>query len=241
MRTLTAERLNIVANHPEVRPFLGWSGELDLTQIVENTSNFCFETDGGGFLCLNHGNGIYQAHSLFIPEKRGVVTLSMARDVAEFMFVKTDCIEMKTLCPDDNPAAKGLAEKVGFERLFHRHNGWNGGGCGYYSLRFDRWKEMTPSLIAEGQLFHEWLEAEKRSRGSRLETHEEDQAHDRAVGAASLMFKSRNVFKAVSLYNIWADFAGYLPISLLSVNPCLIDIGDAIISVDEELEVLRCR
>jgi hypothetical protein len=50
--------------------------------------------------------------------------------------------------------------------------------------------------------------------------------------------------KAVMLYNLWARFAGYGIIGLISRNPLVIDMGEALIHVrpaEQTFKVIQCR
>ncbi len=67
MRTLDAAFLNEVANDPEVRPFLGRSGALDLAPLISDPNNYCFVCDQGGFVGIKLQPGLYELHTIFRP------------------------------------------------------------------------------------------------------------------------------------------------------------------------------
>ena len=102
-RTFDASAFNAAINHLDVRPWLGGKGELDVTAAVANPANFALALDGGGggFLLIAHGGGVYEAHSQFVPEVRRKSIPAM-RAGHEYMFRRTDCVEMVTKAPDDN-------------------------------------------------------------------------------------------------------------------------------------------
>ena len=245
-RSFDAARFNEIANHESVRPWLGGEGELDLAGIVSNPANVALLGDHGGFVNHNLGEGRYEVHSLFLPEGRGSVAIEAMRRGMEYMFTATDCVELVTKCPDGNRAALGIARVGGIEEQFRREAAWsfNGDlvGVSYRAISLAKWISRAPECLVRGQWFHKKLEAAKVNSGSNLVAHEDDEAHDRAVGASVLMALAGNARKSVWAYNRWAIFAGYQPIMLLSDAPILIDVVDAIVSPKaDDMEILLCR
>lgn len=246
-RSLDASKFNEIANHPDVRPWLGGQGPLDVAPIVLSTSNVSLLSDGGGFICHNIGDGRYEVHSLFLPDARGEGAIEAMREGLRYLFCATDCVEIVTKCPDGNRAALGLARAAGFQEIFRREHAWIGedglAGVSYQSISFDRWLSRDPEVERKGAWFHDKLERAKHETGSDRVIHEDEACHDRAVGAAVLMVLSGNPRKAVWSYNRWAVFAGYAPISLLSETPIVVDVVDAIVAPTPEgdMEVLLCR
>lgn len=246
-RTMDARKLNEVANHPEVRAWLGGgAGAIDLSDLVSNPANVAFEGAHGGFIAHKQGDGVYEVHSLFVPEGRGEFVMEAAREAQRFMFCATDCTELRTKCPDGNAAALGLCRAGGFQHLFRREKCWpaNGEmvGASYHSLNIQRWISRDDQVAEVGHWFHEKLTEAKLSDGSDRPVHDDDEAHDRYVGASVLMIKSGNPRKAVWSYNRWAVFAGYAPIKLLSDAPVIIDVVDAVVAPrGDDMEILLCR
>lgn len=245
-RTLDATRLNEVANHPDVRPWLGGEGPLDLSGMISDPANFAFENDHGGFVLHRLDADLYEAHSLFLPDGRGAGVRALAEEGFRFLFTATDCMEVVTKVPEGNAAAAALARCVGFVEGFRRGAAWQGPSgplaVSYQSLTFDRWRSRDPMAAERGHWFHDRLETTKANAGSDLVTHPDDAAHDRAAGAAVLMAMAGRGRKAVWTYNRWALFAGYAPIHLVSEAPLVIDVVDAVVQVaGEDMEVLLCR
>lgn len=239
-RTLNPFNLNTVANHPDVRPWLGGEGEIDLSALISDPRNFALEINGGAFLLIAKETGVYEAHSMFLPEARRH-TVSAMRSTLEYMFIQTDMFRIVTQIPDDNPAAASLASKGGFKPWFRREDTLLG-PSEFVMLELDSWVQDNASLEADGDWFHEQLLAAKFEAGSRLPEHPHDPAHERAVGAAVRMIKAGNVGKGVSTYNRCAVCAGYAPLAILSFNPVVIDVVDAVIGVrGDVMEVLTCR
>ena len=162
-------------------------------------------------------------------------------DGMAYMFERTDCHRLFTQVPRDNEAAASLANKGGFREWFRRHDARRG-ETAYLTLEIDDWIQHNDGLIAVGEWFHAALDEAKAAAGSARPTHPDDQAHDRAVGAAIEMLRAGQIGKALGTYNRWASFAGYLPISLVSTAPVTLDVGDAVIELNNgNLEVVTCR
>ena len=229
---------NTVANDPRVRPFLGGSGELDLAPLI--SQSFTFEGEHGGFIVHPIMPGIYEVHSLFTPEGKGTA-YDLAIESIRAMFAGTDCARLLTKVPDSNEAAQAIAKRVGFVEEFRLEHapGWDC-GVSYQTITLEAWRNNDPECEQAGHWFHERLEAEKRKSGSALPVHEDDPAHDKAVGAAVLMCRAGQPEKAAALYNLWAAFAGYAPIAVLESGA--LDVGDAVIRLrGDDFEVVECR
>ncbi len=240
-RTMSADYLNSVANSPEVRPYIGGEGPIDLTPIAQNPANYLLVTDGGGWVLQPILAGVYELHTLVLPEARGKPFFAAAREAMRWLFTRTDALEIVTKCPDDNPGARMAALMVGFRERFHRADAWAPGvGVSYQALTLDDWLARDGVIAKEGHAFHEALEAAKAAAGSALPAHPDDEAHDRVVGAAFLMAKAGQVQKAVGVYSRWALFAGYAPIQALSPNT--IDVVDGVLEIrDGAMVVLHVR
>lgn len=242
-RTFDADFFNRICNLPEVRPTLGGEGYLDCSPIVSNPANFALRTEHGGFILQSHGAGFYSVHTQFASEGRGAHAIAAMRAGLDFMFTRTDAMQISSHCPDSNPAALALAVRGGARKWFFKAYDPLLGPGQVVAWDALSWMVSEPDLEREGQLFHDLLEHAKEEAGSELPAHPDDCIHDRAVGAASLMCKRGQAKKGVLLYNLWAAAAGYAPAQLLADNPPLVDIGDAVMGLTEdgELEVMACR
>lgn len=246
-RTMDAAFLNTVANHEAVRPWLGGSEQLDLTPVLANPENVALVNEFGGFVGVKLDGGLYECHSVFLPDGRGALGLAAAAEGLRYLFVETDCIEVVTKVPKDNQGALGLSRAMGFSKVFERENAWptlegERIGVDYFSLPFAKWRSRDPLIEERGIWFHSRLEDLTTDPGKPIPAHEDDPAHNRAVGAAVLMLASGNTIKACGLYNRWAAFSGYPGIKLISSAPAIIDMNEAVVSVrDGDMEVLLCR
>ena len=241
-RTLEAKLFNEAANHPEVHPWMGYDGEIDLTAAAENIDNF-FLTDrqSGGFAMIKLSEGLYEVHTIFKPESKPSGIVDLVAEGMDYMFTRTDCHTLVTQLPLNNKPAHILATTVGFKTMFQREDTPRG-PTEFTRFTLDEWVHQTPSLLKDGQWFHEKLEGAKAAIGSEMPTHLDDPAHDQAVGAAVRMIRRDNAYKGVDYYNTWARFAGYAPITLLSDSPIVVDVLDAVVEVmDGDMEIIKCR
>lgn len=242
IRTMDATRLNEIANEPTVRPWLGGSEALDLTNIVENPANYCFLTDeqDGAYVLHNLHPGLYEAHTLALPSARGRPMLRCMRDGFATMFLTTDAIEIVTKVPDGNEAASRWADTAGFRETFRREAFFplmnELVGASFRSLSYGDWVFRHPENLRIGRAFHAQIEAHVP------DNHPDDDTHNYAVGAALCGALAGNVVKSINLYNRWASVAGYGQATIVSVNPPVVDIGTALLELTSGLlSVLKVR
>jgi RimJ/RimL family protein N-acetyltransferase len=244
-RTFDPAFLNSVINHPEVRPWVGGEGEVDVTAQLINPSNVALVNEFGGFILIQHTPGSYEVHSQFLPEGRGRSAREAMREGFDYMFTRTNCEQVITQVPDNNRAAAGLARLAGFRELFRRENAKRG-PTSYMVLTIDEWAQRNAALEADGEWYHAATEVAVRAARPDLPDHPEDPAHNRAVGAAVRMVRAGNAAKGVAFYNRWAHFAGYSPIRLISAQPAIIDMSDGGLTViaeerDGNMEIVLCQ
>lgn len=228
MRTFDASLFNAVCNHPDVRPWLGGEGELDVTPDVSNPQNYALWFGNGGFILTAGPGASYEVHSQFTPEGRRSSFEAM-RAGMDYMFTRTNAVQLTTFLPDNNPAAKGLALKGGFRDWFRTVS--NLGPGMRVRIDLDDWITRTADLEADGERFHDALEAAKKAGASELPVHPNDPIHERYVGATLRMCSNGQALKGVLHYNRWAANAGYAQIRLLSADPPVIDAVDAIVGL----------
>lgn len=243
-RTMDVAFLNSVANNPDVRPMLGGSGPLDFTQLLNDANNVGFEGEFGGFIVVKLEGGVYECHSLFLPEGRGAFVLEAMKEGLRYLFVKTDCIEVVTKAPVDNRAAFGAARGMGFMTSYRLDRGWMGadgemGPVDCMALSFKKWVEKDEQVKAKGEWFHNRLEELTEGK---IPAHYDEPAHNRAVGASVLMYEAGNPVKATTSYNHWAKTAGFPLVRALSLNPVILDMDQVVIEISGgDMEVMQCR
>jgi hypothetical protein len=246
-RTFDAAFLNRVANHPDVRPWIGGTGELDLSAVVAAPRNFALVTPAGGWVLAMHEPGTYELHTLMLPQGRGREHFRAGAEGLRYMFAATDAREIVTRVPVNNRAAVFSARYFGFRERFRRKDAWRGSDgvahdVSFQALTLEDWYVRDSGCLEAGEVFHAQIEVAKAACGSALPDHPEDFAHDQAAGAAALMIGAGNSRKGVWFYNRWAALAGYAPIAVLSETPLVIDAGaNVIVEVREgRMEVLQC-
>ena len=72
-RCFDAELVNLAANHPDVRPYLGPAslGELDFADAVGDDKNWFLMGEYGGVALAWSAPGVYEVHVFVLPQGRG--------------------------------------------------------------------------------------------------------------------------------------------------------------------------
>jgi hypothetical protein len=118
-RSTDAAFLNRVVNDPSVFEAVALGGKepINLEAAVLDEGNVFLRNEHGGFLFMNLGDGIYDVHTQFLPDGRGLAALISAGDAARYMFVETDCLAIRTFVAHSNKAAKRLTKWMKFEPI----------------------------------------------------------------------------------------------------------------------------
>lgn len=241
-RTLDPARFNEIANDPEVRPWLGGSGELDLMGHISNPENFAFLTDDetGGFFYHKRAIGLYEVHTVSLPKGRGQTLLETRSASLRAMFMQSDAIEIVTTVPDGNRAADAYSIDAGFHETFRREACFDLKGemvgASYRSLGYGEWVLKDQLNTFNGKIFHDFVHQ------STPDDHGPDSVHDAWVGATMEGCRHGNAAKCIGLYNRWAVQAGYEPLNVLSANPLTVDMRSAVLQLDADgLHVLSAQ
>ncbi len=229
-----AKKLNAIVNHPDVHPWVAGNAEaLDFTEAIASEDVICLLAKHGGVMFHRHQPGLFEAHTQVLPAGRGAWGLDCVEACLNFMFSRTDAMEIMTRCPKGNLPAKALARAIGGTHEFTNPNGWIKDGipvsADIYKLSVTDWMRRAPGLQERGHWFHERLEEELKAFEHPAPQHADDATHDRYVGAACEMFFGGQPEKACVLYNRWACMAGYLPIEVMSTDPLAVDIRSALL------------
>ena len=125
-RHTDAAHINAILNHPEVYPFVRGSveGPLDLSPMIESDDVYALFGEHGGQVYHRLQPGLFVAHSQFTPPGRGEYALAVTRATLHWMFTHTEALEVMTLCPSGNPAAKALAKAIGGQFQWTNPTGW---------------------------------------------------------------------------------------------------------------------
>lgn len=239
-RSFDANDINPILNHPDVFPAISVPGhdKYDVTPLVANPLNVLMMSEGGGILFAKQEPHIYEVHTNFLPQFRGRHALRASLSAYRWIFCHTDCETILTRIPAFNRAADLWARKAGFRFMFQRDKAWptkdGGVDLKFYALRIHDWIWSTPSLAESGVRFHRRLDEERKRFNLTDEGHADDHSHDIAVGACAEMIFGGEPEKGAYLFNSYAAFAGYGTIGIVSRNPLLIDIGNAVLQIENE-------
>ena len=238
-RHFTAERINEIVNHPSIYPTIcgHHTNPLDLTPITLNHNHVCLVGEHGCVLFIKHQPGIYEFHTSVLPEGRGKWMIKGSRFAFNWMFTNTDAFELLTKCPHGNLPAISGAKAVGCSFRFVTRPIWPLHGklvpVDVYSIILQDWPKIANHLVAIGNSFHNQLELEYTRLGKSLTVHEDDETHDRYVGATIEMIRGGQVTKAIAFYNRWCVMSDYRKIAVISENPLIIDIFDCKLKISE--------
>ena len=86
-RTFDADRINYLSNHPDIRPHIGGDGAslIDVTDLVADRDNIFLGGEHGAFCCTWTAPGVYEIHTLVLPEGRGAWAAQFARCGRDYM------------------------------------------------------------------------------------------------------------------------------------------------------------
>lgn len=247
-REFDAAPINAILNHPEVHPHISLpeAGANDASEAIADTKNVFLAVDGGCIFFHCQEPGLYEIHTNFLPSHRGKYAYDAIGQMFRWMFTRSDCMMLLTKVPAFNRAASGMARRCRFSLMFSRDKVWPTADgpvrMDYFSLAYEEWAKDSPWFLQSGQFFHNRLDFEFERHARPHHEHPDEDAHDRMAGAAFEMILGGQPEKAVGLYNRAAKFAGYGPIGLVSRNPPVVDIGEAVLLIDKpEFRVLTCR
>jgi hypothetical protein len=232
IRSFDPAPFNAIANDATVRPWLGGTIELDLTPVVSHADNICLLTDkqDGGYILTKLAEGLYSAHTLALPSARGRPMLRLMREGFRALFTATDCFEVCTFIPDGADHASTWANLAGFKTDWRREAFFLLGpdvvGGEFRSLTYADWVLRDNRNREAGRLFHAQLED---AQGH--ENHPEDEIHDYWVGATLACAAEGQLVKGIRQYNRYALITGYLPATIKSLDPPIVDIGTAVVEL----------
>jgi RimJ/RimL family protein N-acetyltransferase len=123
-RQRTASRLTELANDKSIYPWIKGPlvGRFETCSIVNNPNNIVMIGEYGGYVFLGMGDGIYDAHSLILPEGRGKWALKAAHEALDSIF--EIATEVTMMVPKGNIAVRALVLRLGAKLKERRENGW---------------------------------------------------------------------------------------------------------------------
>lgn len=237
-RTNDAIRINEIANHPAIRPWIapGYDA-VDLSDKVAEPANVMLVGDHGAFVVFNYGGGIYEAHTMVLPEGRGEWCRMFCVAGTTYMFCVTDCAEILTRVPHGHTSADRLTRAMGFELQFTTPAETEFRGSvvpvAVWSLSIQKWALLCKHFEQQGASFHDWMST--RLSGM---PHANDPDHNRIVGITLEMMRDGQYQKGIVWYNRWALAARHPVISLLNENPVQVKFDAGILTLqDGRIEV----
>lgn len=245
-RAVDAKFINEVLNHPAVRPHVHAPAgiRLDMTQVVSNPNHVVLTGEHGGMIFIQHVKGVYEIHTQVLPDGRGAWALQMAQECVDWLFSKTNAIEVFTRVPEGNVAAMALTRACGAkpeETVWQELSGVMS-KVTIFSGRIQDWIRIAPQLPARGQLFHVKLAEKYKAMNLNLAVHDEDPWHDRHVGAAVGMFLGGQPVKGMMVFNRYAAMSMAPPMKILSLDPLVVDITDCRLEIiGDDFEVITCQ
>src|SRR5262249_40399494 len=109
-QTADASRLNALLNDPRVRSQVANGNHvLDVTPQVSNPKNVFLLGQHGACMFLQLMSGIYEAHTVVLPEYRGEWTNSLTEAAVNFVFLSADACEIVTRVPNGHIGARTAA------------------------------------------------------------------------------------------------------------------------------------
>ena len=115
VRATDASLHNYIANHPEVKPTISYTEDYaDFSELFEHPDTYVLLSDGIGAASIFEWSapGVWQGHSMFLPESRGKQGLAAGRAMIDWMFdYGARMIWGQT--PLDNRAAKMFNRLIG--------------------------------------------------------------------------------------------------------------------------------
>lgn len=116
-RATDAALHNIIANHPEVKPTIFYGeGEIDFSPLFEAEDQYVLLHDGVGAASIFEWSapGVWQGHSMFLPDSRGKNGINAGRAMVAWMFdYGAEMIWGQT--PLDNRPAQMFNRLLGFK------------------------------------------------------------------------------------------------------------------------------
>lgn len=109
-----AATVNAVVNHPDVRPFVGPGGDLDLSAAVAQPDNWFLMGEHGGFALIQSAPGVHEVHTFIKRSGRGVWARDAARKGISFAAEHGDSV-LWTKVPGDQPNVAQFARGMGMQ------------------------------------------------------------------------------------------------------------------------------
>lgn len=113
IRSRDADLINFYANHPEIRPFIGGTGELDLSSATFDP-HFALFGEHGGFVLTWTAPETYEVHTLIAEAGRGQWAFDFAKESIAYM-VRNGALHLWTRVHPKHRHTAIFTRKMGFK------------------------------------------------------------------------------------------------------------------------------
>lgn len=233
-RELSAERINAVLNHPDVRPDVAppKAGVIDVSDGVANRNNILLMGEWGGCLFVKMMPGMYEVHTQVLGEGRGAWARDMTEACADWMFSRSDAFEIVTRIPKHHVGARALAMATGMrlEMRIPDATVWREKrqAIDIYGFRIQDWFSNAGQEFEDGgREFHAFMHKEAERLGITEPPHEDLPLHNKYLGIAVEMITHEQVHKAINCFNRSCVLMRRPVVQLLNLDPIAVrfDIG----------------
>lgn len=224
-RHFDAEALNRTVNDPSVYPWVrgGATGRLDLGVVATNPANLLLVGEHGSMLFTPMAPGLWELHTQVVRAGRGAWAVGLATACLEWLFTRTDAVEVLTRVPKGNVAALAGARILGMQHAWTAERGWVLRDvpvpAGIWSLPVQAWLAgpFAEALDSDAQRF-----VDVASAGS-----DRDTLADaiRPLGFLLACVRGRQVAKGCVMLNRWAAIAGFAPAFVADAEPLVLNVG----------------
>lgn len=100
--------------------------------------------EAGLFMFVPKGQGVYEAHTILLPNCRGAAAIKAARAAVNWMFSRTICREVRSYAFSDTPAVQWFAKAVGLHEISRQPHSATRSGQPvemiYYAATIGQWQ-----------------------------------------------------------------------------------------------------
>lgn len=241
-RETEASGINIILNHPAVRPWIAdlAEGEIDLSMLVADQNNYLLMGEHGAFFLRLIMDGTYEAHAQVLPAGRGRWARNFTAAGLDWMFGRSNAWEIVARVPGGHIASQALVQGMGFRKEFVSPV-----PCRFrerqvpatsWRISIHEWVSRSADLLEKGKTICGSLNMNAFGLGTGVPFLTKDDYLAQVVATFVDLVKSGLIIKAAYFYNRWALLARHTPISVVSVDPPLFHmegVGNLVVHGDK--------